>query len=76
MVRSSELVVASWSFAELGTAQPQLVYVVFIDQILLRPTEVEFGLQIRSGQKLCHSFQRILVFCTVLDKNNMIKDKY
>ena len=26
MVPSSELVVASWSFAELGTAHPQLVY--------------------------------------------------
>ena len=36
MVASSELVVASLSFAELGTAQPQLVFeIVFLFGVLI-----------------------------------------
>ena len=37
MVPSSELVVASWSFPELGTAQPQLVNLSTVPHVKLSP---------------------------------------
>ena len=44
LVASSELLVASLSFAELGTAQPQLVFLIF--QSFYPP---------KNNKKLCHT---------------------